>query len=142
MSFDVLDRLTKIAPVRSAVRFATVLVLVLTLGLHWALLQTLAWTGMIIAYSQENPFRDAVRMTFDGEHPCAMCKTIKQGRSEERKQDQQKLAPRLKLEFPLPTESVRLTTRDFTEIPPARDRFSPSFFSKPPTPPPRPCPVV
>jgi hypothetical protein len=33
--------------VRSAVKFATVLMLVLSLGLHWTLLQTVAWTTML-----------------------------------------------------------------------------------------------
>jgi len=37
--------------VPSLFKSATVAVLVLSLGLHWALLQTVAWTGMILAYS-------------------------------------------------------------------------------------------
>lgn len=79
----------------SALKTTTILVLVLTLGLHWALLQTVAWTGMIIAYSQDNSLRDAVRMTFDGDHPCCLCKAIKQGRTEQKQQE--KIAPSNKL---------------------------------------------
>jgi hypothetical protein len=129
--------------VHTVFRLAFVPVLVLTLGLHWALLQSVAWTGMFISYSQENSFRTAVRMTFDGKNPCCMCKSIKQGRSEERKETGQKLVPGLKLEFPLPPESVALLPREFTELPPsARKTFATSFLSEPLTPPPRPGAAV
>jgi hypothetical protein len=77
--------------VYTVVRLAFVPVLVLTLGLHWALLQSVAWTGMIITYSQENPLPVALRMTFDGNHPCPMCKAIKEGRAQEKQQE--KIAP-------------------------------------------------
>lgn len=74
--------------VRSVVRFTTVIVLVLSLGLHWAVLQTVAWTGMVVSYSRDATFSEAVSRTFDGEHPCPMCKVIKQGQAEERGQPQ------------------------------------------------------
>ena len=122
---------------RVVVRTATVLMLVLTLGLHWALLQTVAWTGMIVAYSQDAPLLTAVANTFDGNHPCPMCKAIKQGRAEERKQRQQKSDSTVKLEFPLVTERLRLAAPEFDDelmvfVPDLK-----SFASEPPTPPPR-----
>lgn len=80
---------------RPTIKATTVLVLVLSLGLHWALLQTVAWTGMILSYSQENSLREAISMTFDGEHPCAMCKVVRESRTAEK--EQQKLAPVNKL---------------------------------------------
>jgi len=80
---------------RRPVIIVTVFLLVLTLGLHWALLQTVAWTGMIISYSQDNTLREAVTMTFDGEHPCPMCKAIQQGRTAEKQQE--KISPVNKL---------------------------------------------
>ncbi len=48
---------------RPTIKATTVLVLVLSLGLHWAFLQTVAWTGMILSYSQENSLREAISMT-------------------------------------------------------------------------------
>jgi hypothetical protein len=54
-------------------KLAVVSALVVTLGAHWALLQTVAWVGMIITYSQETTLAEAVEMTFDGEHPCRLC---------------------------------------------------------------------
>ncbi len=72
--------------------------LVLSLGLHWALLQTVAWTGMLVTYSRDASFQDAVSKTFDGEHPCALCKVIKSGRAEEGRQEQQQVKPGCKLD--------------------------------------------
>ncbi len=122
---------------RTALRTTTVLVLVLTLGLHWALLQTVAWTGMIISYSQENSLSAAISMTFDGEHPCAMCKVIKQGRAGERKQNQQQPDNRLKLEFPLPDDNCVFIEPTPVEASSAFTCFPASFHTKTPTPPPR-----
>jgi len=75
-----------------------VLLLVLSLGLHWALLQTVAWTGMLVSYSAEGSFQEAVSKTFDGEHPCPLCKAIKKGRAEEKQQEQQSSRPGSKLD--------------------------------------------
>lgn len=86
---------------RVALHMAAVLVLVLSLGLHWALFQTVAWTGMILSYSREAPLRQAVFMTFDGEHPCALCHSIRQGRAEEKQQDREQSKPVSKLDLGL-----------------------------------------
>ncbi len=74
---------------RSEVKFASVLALVLSLGLHWGVLQTIAWTGMIVKYSHATSLAEAVNQTFDGQHACQLCKIVKQGRAGE-KQDGQK----------------------------------------------------
>jgi hypothetical protein len=88
--------------VHPLVRFIAVLVLVLTLGLHWAMLQVVAWTGMIIVYSQDAPVRTALQKTFDGKHLCPLCKAIKQGRSEEKqKQEKQQVKPGSKMDLGL-----------------------------------------
>jgi len=66
-----------------------VLALVLSLGLHWAVLQSVAWAGMLANYSQDASFAEAWSKTFDGKHPCKLCNSIKKGRAEEKQQDQQ-----------------------------------------------------
>lgn len=68
-------------------KVVVVLALVVSLGAHWALLQSVAWVGMIVTYAQEATLAEAVRMTFDGEHPCRLCKVIKAGRATDKKQD-------------------------------------------------------
>lgn len=45
-------------------------------NLHLPLLQVTAWARMLFSYSQENSVATAIEMTFDGEHPCPMCKKI------------------------------------------------------------------
>lgn len=86
--FDVRGERSKLRVVRRIFRGITVLLLVLTLGLHWAVLQTVAWTGMLVAYSAEVGLREGVSRTFDGQHPCPLCKAIQKGRAEEKQQSQ------------------------------------------------------
>ncbi len=52
-------------------------------GGHWAVFQGIAWTGMLMKFSQETSIVTAVQKTFSGEAPCGMCKTIAEKRSEE-----------------------------------------------------------
>ncbi len=59
-------------------RILTWLMLVMLVGGHWGMLQVVAWTGMLIDYSQDATFAEAWDKTFDGEHPCAICKTVDQ----------------------------------------------------------------
>ena len=56
-----------------------VLLLCLTLGFQWALLQGIAWTGMFIDFASEGSVIEAVEKTFDGQHACALCKKVKEG---------------------------------------------------------------
>lgn len=120
---------------RNLVKTTTVLLLVLTLGLHWALLQTVAWTSMIISYSQENSLRDAVRMTFDGEHPCSMCKTIKQGQTEEKQPE--KIAPVNKLPLAVVWQAQFFRFDTDRELIPASDTSAPRRAEAPPKPRPK-----
>ena len=38
---------------------------------------------MVVSNSQTESFSTALQKTFDGEHPCKMCKIVKQGRKAE-----------------------------------------------------------
>ncbi|HMP76768.1 MAG TPA: hypothetical protein PKE12_10795 [Kiritimatiellia bacterium] len=51
---------------------------------HLPVLQVMAWTGMLVSYSQDRSFAEAAEMTFDGEHPCPMCTAIKKQQVEEK----------------------------------------------------------
>ena len=61
----------------------------LSLGLHWALLQGVAWAGMLVSFASEGTVMEAVQKTFDGQHGCPLCKKVKEGSSSDRKQPQQ-----------------------------------------------------
>lgn len=62
------------------------LTLAFALGAHWLVLQSVAWVGMIVTYSQDAPLTEAISMTFDGAHPCKLCKVVKEGKAAEQKQ--------------------------------------------------------
>ena len=61
------------------------LALFLLAGGHWAILQTGAWTGMIVAYTKDGNVSTAISRTFDGKHPCALCCAVRDGRKQEEK---------------------------------------------------------
>lgn len=42
----------------------------------WVVLKTLAWTGMVVAYSQEVGFAEGWDRTFSGEYPCPLCRAL------------------------------------------------------------------
>lgn len=67
-----------------------VVALVLSLGMHWAVLQSVAWVAMLADYSHDASFTEAWSKTFDGQHPCKLCTSIQKGRAEEKQQDQQR----------------------------------------------------
>ncbi|MGB8169892.1 MAG: hypothetical protein WCF18_20485 [Chthoniobacteraceae bacterium] len=57
------------------------------LGGHWLVLQTVAWGGMIVDYSRSAGITVAMGQTFDGKHPCELCRTIAKTRQTEKKQE-------------------------------------------------------
>src|SRR5271157_4336707 len=63
------------------------LALTCSVGLHWCFLQSFAWTTMLVDNLTTSSFSLALQRTFDGKHPCALCKTIAQGRKSEKKSD-------------------------------------------------------
>jgi hypothetical protein len=61
---------------RPSLRYAQrgiVLLVCLSLGLHWAVIQGIAWTGMLVSFAKEGTMIEAVQKTFDGQHGCALC---------------------------------------------------------------------
>ena len=71
------------------------LVLILSLtGGHWMLLQSVAWARMLVNYSRVASFQTAVVHTFDGNHPCSMCKQIQQAKQSSRQEMKPSEAPR------------------------------------------------
>ena len=50
-------------------------------NLDLAVLQAVAWTGMLVNYSQDRTLSEAATMTFDGEHPCGLCCAIKKAQA-------------------------------------------------------------
>ena len=114
-------------------KWFVVAALILTLGGHWAILQTAAWVGMTINYSQNGSLSAALTKTFDGKHPCKLCKMVSEAKKSESKSEAQ--LDLKKLDF------FALTTVEFYFAPLQQNPASPlplllSRAQAPPTPPP------
>ena len=84
---------------------------------------------------ENHSFGDAVTQTFDGQHPCCLCKMIAAGKKSE-KSDAATTSVQ-KLEYPpLAAGLILLPPPPATALSRAKI-FAPSFFSKPLLPPPR-----
>jgi hypothetical protein len=68
-------------------RFLVILALCCAIGLHWCALQSIAWTTMVLEYSKDAPFKEALAKTFDGRHPCSLCHAVQTGKKSEQKSD-------------------------------------------------------
>jgi hypothetical protein len=112
-----------------------ILALVATLGAHWALLQTVAWTTMLADNLQSSSLHDAVTMTFDGQHPCPLCKAIAAGKQSEKKTELSFQSQ--KLEFPPLKENFSLIAPSQFQLLPFKNLSAKSFAQKPPLQPPR-----
>jgi hypothetical protein len=81
-------------------------------GGHWAVLQGVAWAGMVVEYSKASTVGAALVKTFRGEDPCDMCRTIEAGKQQERQRPMTVKADkkfdgfliRARLDAPLPPE--------------------------------------
>lgn len=58
----------------------------ISLGFQWTLLQSVAWTVMLLDRSAEMGWVQAIETTFDGHHPCALCKVVRKGRDTQQQQ--------------------------------------------------------
>ncbi|HZI33729.1 MAG TPA: hypothetical protein VFF11_15420, partial [Candidatus Binatia bacterium] len=78
-------------------KILVVLALVVITGAHWAALQTVAWTTMLAHNLRTQSVAEAMADTFDGRHPCCLCKAIAAAKKSEKKSDA--TAPLLKQEY-------------------------------------------
>jgi hypothetical protein len=116
-------------------KFFLVISLVATLGAHWALLQTVAWTTMLADNLRTHSLSESVARTFDGKYPCPICKAIAAGKKSEKKSEF--TLQMQKLEFPPAKESPALIAPSDFQLLPLADSFAESFIPQPLTPPPR-----
>jgi hypothetical protein len=116
-------------------KFLVVAALVFSTGAHWAALQTVAWTTMLVNNLSRQSFTEAVSQTFDGEHPCPLCKAIAAGKKSEKKSEA--VTPVLKMEFPPVAGSFVLVSPKPVPVFSSAKISADSSFPKPPVPPPR-----
>ena len=116
-------------------KWVAVVTLAFALGAHWTILQSVAWVTMAAGYSRVEPLKEAMVKTFDGKHPCLICKFVACGKKSEQRRETQK--PPAKIDLFLASSPAAL-------CPPVREslRFALSCSAAarsetPPTPPPR-----
>jgi hypothetical protein len=112
-----------------------VLALAAMLGAHWTLLQSVAWTTMLADNLCTQSVKEAVTETFDGRHPCPLCKAIAAGKQTEKKTDFSLQSQ--KLEFPPVKESFVLIAPSQFQLLLLENSFAKSFAPKPLLQPPR-----
>ena len=122
-------------------RFGYALLIVAVLaatGTHWIVLQSVAWTTMLAGNLGTTSVYQAVERTFDGQHPCCLCKQIRAGKQTEKKSEFH--AGWKKLEFSYAVSAFRFEAPShFYEVR-AIDDTADLFAHAPPVPPPRQLP--
>jgi hypothetical protein len=112
-----------------------VLMLSLTIGLHWAFLQSVAWAGMVVTYSRATTLKEGIAKTFDGQHPCKLCKVVEGCKKSEK--PLQVTLKVCKLDVFVQAKGLPRTLPPPTFLGYPADSSSPSRVETPLTPPPR-----
>jgi len=91
-------------------------------GTHWVALQSIAWTTMLAENLQNSSWHKAIEQTFDGKHPCCLCKQIAAGKQSEKKSDAQLESQKLdysytSFEFVFSPPSAFYEVRDLHNVP-------------------------
>ncbi len=92
---------------------------------------------MVITYSQRGSLQEAISKTFDGKHPCALCKAIQKGRADEQKRDSQQLKPSVKLDVAVVWQATDFIFGAGRELIPSADWNTHARQEVPPKPRPR-----
>lgn len=120
------------------VRLGHILLIIALLGAtggHWTVLQTIAWADMLTKNLQTESVGAAIAKTFDGEHPCKMCKQISAGKKAEKQADLPLQIKKLEFVSIRPTWLI-LAPQVFEVLPEAAFHFE-SISHRPSVPPPR-----
>lgn len=113
-----------------------ILALLTATNSQWFVLQSVAWASMIVRYSEKAPLKVAMMQTFDGKHPCCLCKAIAAAQKSEKKKEFP-LQVR-KLEFLPAPENFKLAgPAHFQLLPAAGNSSAESLAQRPLLPPPR-----
>ena len=120
---------------RRLLQLSVAFALIVAVGGHWALLQSVAWVSMAVNYSKDAPLEVALQKTFDGRHPCKICIAVKEGKEQEQKRAVVKIETKLDL----------LCLKQFAYFPPdlpftllsSVSEFALARSQAPPLPPPR-----
>jgi hypothetical protein len=99
---------------RRASHYLLIAIMMVAMGGHLALLQTVAWGRMLMTYSNGTTMAVAVEKTFDGGHPCSLCKLVSRTKSEE-KEKNAALRPEMGMHVAIPA-SIAVPMPRETEV--------------------------
>jgi hypothetical protein len=103
--------------IRSIAKWMLIVALLTAVGGQWALLQSAAWASMFAKYVQHDSVSVALSKTFDGVHPCALCKVVDKATSDSKKQDSKAPDSLKKMELFVESTFLELTVFDGLERP-------------------------
>jgi hypothetical protein len=117
-------------------RILIVCLLSWSLGFQWFCLQSVAWASMLVQRTVQSDWHEAFRTTFDGQHPCQLCRVVQSVQSAEDDSAGPLHVPQLEL------MSVWETTPSVASRPQTVPVFGdpaefPQRGTRPPIPPPR-----
>ena len=75
---------------RPITRFSLLFLAFCVMGGQWLMLQSVAWVNMVKDYSHNATLSQALAKTFDGSHPCPLCRFIQK---EKTAQNSSKVVP-------------------------------------------------
>lgn len=120
---------------KRAAKFVVILAVTLSVGLHWVLLQSVAWTGMFVSFAQETTLQEAFAKTFDGKNPCRICQLVRDGQQSEKARES--VLPLVKIESLPCASAFVLNPPAPLPPPPAFDQAASPRAESPPLQPPR-----
>ena len=95
-------------------RWILVVLLTFSIGGHWVILQSGAWVGMLVNFSRTDSVAEAMVKTFDGDHPCKVCKFVEEGKKAEKAPERQ--FAKVKIDFYLGENPTQVWTPDSSEL--------------------------
>ena len=116
-------------------KLSVITTLALSLGVGGTLLQSVAWMGMAWHFAQTSPLKVAIEKTFDGKHPCPLCKLLQKTAPASKRAAVS--SPQVKLEALVMSGPVLLCPPRLVGSRWALSRLEPSRAEAPPVPPPR-----
>ncbi len=72
-------------PLSKLARLFLAFAILIASGGHWAALQSVAWTRMLVVNARHSTIVAALEKTFDGRHPCNLCQSIASAKAKEKK---------------------------------------------------------
>jgi hypothetical protein len=117
------------------INLVVITALILGTGAQWFVLQSVAWTNMMVSFSQTASIGEALEKTFDGKNPCDLCKHIRDAKKETEKEKAPH--PEFHLQGVIPPVVTAIAPASQPLVYPGFERVAAPRMQSPPSPPPR-----